>query len=205
MIAWTITAAIKSKIFNKVIVSTDDVKIAKVAKKYGAEVPLLRKEFNDDYSPISEATIYTLKNLKKYLNEEYDYVVQLMANCPLRDENDIKKSFNKFIIKKRKFQISCFKFRWINPWWSFSLDKKNKKKALFPKLLKKRSQDLPNLYCPTGAIWIAKTVNLIRSKTFYGKSYCFEEINWINAIDIDDSDDLEFAKVLKKFRVHFKN
>ena len=205
MIAWTIIAAIKSKIFNRVIVSTDDVKIAKIAEKYGAEVPFLRKEFNDDYSPISEATISTLKVIKKNFNEEYDYVVQLMANCPLRDEKDIKKSFDKFKIKKRKFQISCFKFGWMNPWWAFSLDKRNRSKALFPKELKKRSQDLPNLYCPTGAIWIAKTRDLIKSKTFYGKGYCFEEINWINAIDIDDYDDLEFAKVLKKFRVQFKN
>ena len=89
----------------------------------------------------------------------------------------------------------------MNPWWAFKLDKRNKSKALFPKQLTKRSQDLPNLYCPTGAIWIAKTKDLIRNKTFYGKGYCFEEINWINAIDIDDYEDLEFAKILKKFRV----
>ena len=201
MIAWTIIAAIKSKIFKRVVVSTDDIKIAEIAEKYGAEVPFLRKEFNDDYSPISEATISTLKNIKKYWNEEYDIVVQLMANCPLRNEKDIKKSFNKFKIKKRTFQISCFKFGWMNPWWAFKLDKRNKSKALFPKQLTKRSQDLPNLYCPTGAIWIAKTKDLIRNKTFYGKGYCFEEINWINAIDIDDYEDLEFAKILKKFRV----
>ena len=43
MIAWTIIAALKSKIFNRVVVSTDDIKIAKIAKKYGAEVPFLRK------------------------------------------------------------------------------------------------------------------------------------------------------------------
>ena len=67
--------------------------------------------------------------------------------------------------------------------------------------MKRRSQDLPDLYCPTGAIWIAKTKDLIRSKTFYGEGYCFEEINWINAIDIDDYEDLEFAKISKKFRV----
>ena len=201
MIAWTIIAALKSKIFNRVVVSTDDIKIAQIEKKYGAEVPFLRKKFNDDFSPISKATISALRNITKYWNEEYDYVVQLMANCPLRDEKDIKRSFNKFINKKRKFQISCFKFGWMNPWWSFKLDKKKGVEALFPKQLKKRSQDLPDLYCPTGAIWIAKTRDLIRNKTFYGKGYCFEEINWINAIDIDDHQDLEFAKISKKFRV----
>ena len=87
----------------------------------------------------------------------------------------------------------------MNPWWAFIKKKNNKAVPLFPRQIKKRSQDLPNLYCPTGAIWIAKTNELIISKTFYGKGYCFEEIDWINAIDIDDYEDLKFAKISKKF------
>ena len=39
MVAWTIIAAKKSKIFNHILVSTDSKKISKIAVKYGAEVP----------------------------------------------------------------------------------------------------------------------------------------------------------------------
>ena len=200
MIAWTIIAAKKSKLFDKVLVSTDSNKIAKIAKRYGADVPFLRKKFNDDITPVSLATIHSLKEASAYWNEKYDIVVQLMANCPLRNDSDIKKSISNFKNKKRNFQISCFKFGWMNPWWSFQLDIKNRAKALFPNQLKKRSQDLKDLYCPTGAIWIAKYKKLIQSKTFYGKDVCFEELNWINAIDIDDKEDLKFVQISKKFR-----
>ncbi len=52
MIAYAITAAILSKSFDRVIVSTDDEEIARVAREYGAEVPFLRpKELADDYTP----------------------------------------------------------------------------------------------------------------------------------------------------------
>tara|TARA_X000000368_G_C23019512_1_gene707316 strand:- start:1043 stop:1732 length:690 start_codon:yes stop_codon:yes gene_type:complete len=200
MIAWTIIAAKKAKIFNKIMVSTDNIKIANIAKKYGAEVPFLRDKFTDNISPISKATAYELNRASIYWKENYDIVVQLMANCPLRNHYDIKKSFYRFVLKKRSFQISCFKFGWMNPWWSFKLNKKNKGTPLFPKSLKKRSQDLPNLYCPTGAIWIAKTKSFLKSKTFYGKGYCFEEMDWKNSLDIDDIKDFKFALLAKKIK-----
>tara|TARA_Y100000816_G_C26097696_1_gene581204 strand:+ start:1853 stop:2581 length:729 start_codon:yes stop_codon:yes gene_type:complete len=199
MIAWTIIAAKKAKVFKRILVSTDNIKIAKIAKKYGAEVPFLRDKFIDDISPISRATIYDLNRASNHWKEKYDIVVQLMANCPLRNHYDIKKSLKRFIIRKRNFQISCFKFGWMNPWWSFKLDKNKFGKPLFPTNVKKRSQDLPDLFCPTGAIWIARVKELFKSKSFYGKKYCLEEINWMNAIDIDDNDDLNFAKIAKNF------
>jgi N-acylneuraminate cytidylyltransferase len=91
----------------------------------------------------------------------------------------------------------------MNPWWSFIKNKDGRAKPLFPFQLKKRSQDLPILYCPTGAIWIAKAKKLIKSKTFYGKDSCFEELNWISSVDIDDYADLDFAKILKKHKKNF--
>ena len=46
LISYPIRVAIKSRLFEKVVVSTDSLKIAKIAKKYGAEVPFLRKKKN---------------------------------------------------------------------------------------------------------------------------------------------------------------
>ena len=51
LIAWTIEAAIKSKIFDNIIVSTDSEKNKKIAIEYGAEVPFKREEYHDDNSP----------------------------------------------------------------------------------------------------------------------------------------------------------
>lgn len=200
MIAWTIEAAIDSNIFSKVLVSTDCEEIAEISRSFGAEVPFLRRNFSDDITPVSVATCDALKQAEEYWDEEFDCVVQLMANCPLRNSSDIANSMNAFIQNKRDFQISCFKFGWMNPWWAFKFNESGGHESMFPDAQFQRSQDLDDLFCPTGSIWIANAKKLKDSDTFYGNNYKFEEINWISAVDIDDYDDLNFAKTLKSFK-----
>ncbi|MDO5978851.1 cytidylyltransferase domain-containing protein [Flavivirga spongiicola] len=195
MIAWTIEAAIKSKCFDKVLVSTDDEHIAEVGKKYGADVPFLRDKNSDDFSTVSDVIV----NEKNRLDDHYDIIVMLMANCPIRDEFDIKKSIYKFVDNNRTFQISCFKYGWMNPWWAHKIDSLGKASPVFNKAILSRSQDLNDLYCPTGAIWIAKNQELDKAKTFYGPDFVMEPIDWKKAVDIDDYEDFEFAEVVFDF------
>jgi len=197
MIAWTIEAAIKSNIFSKVLVSTDCEDIAKISKEFGAEVPFSREGFSDDISPVSTATCDALKQAEDYWDVSFDSVTQLMANCPLRNHEDIINAMNAFKTKKRNFQISCFKFGWMNPWWSFRIKEESNHVFMFPEAMKKRSQDLDDLYCPTGSIWIAKSEQLKVTNSFYGDGFEFERINWMSAVDIDDYEDLSFALALK--------
>jgi CMP-N-acetylneuraminic acid synthetase len=198
MIAWTIEAALKSKYISNVIVSTDDLEIAEVSKVFGAEVPFLRESNADDHSPISLATIHTLTQIEKQQKKKPKIVVQLMANCPLRDQNDIDLAIENFLANKNNFQISCFKYGWINPWWAHKVDETGKAEPIFDEVGFKRSQDLPDLFCPTGAIWIARVPELIESQTFYGENYKFFPLSWLKAIDIDDYADLEMASILSK-------
>ena len=193
MIAWTIEAALQSGCFDRVIVSTDDPSVAKISEEFGAEVPFLREEFSDDYSPVSEATVCALAQAMNYWQEDYDTVVQLMANCPLRTSGDIKSAMAAFRRSNCDFQISCSKFGWMNPWWAVTLDESGCPTKLFPQMSTQRSQDLPELYCPTGAIWIAKARRLLETRTFYGPDHRFESIPWESAVDIDDFEDLKFA------------
>lgn len=195
MINWTIESALDSRFITRVIVSTDDEEIAAVARKAGAEVPFLRDKNADDHSPISLATIRTIDQMAEAGMEKPDVVVQLMANCPLRDSGDIDDAINHFLEEDANFQISAFKYGWMNPWWAHTLDEKGKATPVFgEKELMKRSQDRPDLYCPTGAIWIARTEELINSESFYGPGYGFYPLHWIHAVDIDEYDDLEMAE-----------
>ena len=196
MIAWTIEAAKETGLFDRILVSTDDLKIASISKEWGAEVPFLREEFADDHAPVSEATTTALQQAMAHWGEDYTTIVQLMANCPMRTCSDIKSSLSRFEQFDRKFQISCFKYGWMNPWWAVQLDDTGYPKRLFPETSNERSQDLPELYCPTGAIWIAKAGLLVRQKTFYGQDHIFDPISWESAVDIDDYEDLNFAKAL---------
>jgi len=196
LIVWTIEAAKKSCLFDRVVVSTDDGEIAKVAVNVGIEVPFLRQEAKDDLTPVSVATIAAIKQAQDHWNEEYDVVIQLMANCPIRGSREITQSYNHFVENNVNFQLSCFKFGWMNPWWATKLDKDFIPEFIFPDALKKRSQDLPDLFCPTGAIWIARTKQLLEDKTFYGKGHIFHAIDWKAAVDIDNYEDVEFAEAI---------
>ena len=196
MIGWTIEAAKESGLFDRILVTTDNPKIAIVSKEWGAEVPFLREEFADDHTPVSEATTSALQQAMDHWGEGYSTVVQLMANCPMRTSADIERALCQFEQFDRKFQISCFKYGWMNPWWAVQLNDSGYPKRLFPETADKRSQDLPELYCPTGAIWIAKAEALLRQRTFYGPDHVFDPISWQSAVDIDDYEDLSFAKAL---------
>lgn len=194
----------ESGIFDRIVVSTNDFEIARVSESQGIEVPFLRKEANDDISPVSMATITAVKQAQDHWKEVYDVVVQLMPNCPVRGNLEILDSYHYFVKATVDFQISCFRYGFMNPWWAARLDANFKPEFIFPESLKSRSQDLPELYCPTGAIWIAKIYALLRDKTFYGRDHIFYPIDWKAAVDIDDWSDVEFAEAafnLKKSEI----
>ena len=205
LVAWSINAAIKSKLFKRVLVSTDSKKIADISIKYGAEVPFLRSKASDDFSSSSSATYFSLKQSEKYWGEKYNIVAQLMASCPLRSSEDIKKSIFAFEKNSAPSQISCFKYGWNNPWWAAKIGKKNLPKYIFSKRLRnKRSQDLESLFCPSGALWIAKRDLFLKKKNFYINGHRLEPLNWTSAIDIDDEEDFMMAKIITNFNANNK-
>lgn len=198
MIAWTIEAALRSNLFDKVLVSTDSNEIAGVAKEFGAEVPFLRNDNADDYSTVSDATITTLDQLYTFDGSKYDTVVQLMANCPLRTSKNIIDQVAFFENQEvRNSILSAFHYGMFNPWWAHFLNSKGTYERLLKDIrLKARSQDLPELLCPSGATWISSTETLITSGSFYSSNYGFYTMNWKEAIDIDDRDDFDLAKAV---------
>ena len=94
IIYWTIKKIIESKFFDKIIVSTDSNKIAKIVKRFGAEVPFLRpKNISDDYTGTLEVVrhaIVELKNKKIYPS----YVCCIYPTSVFLQSKDIKKGFD---------------------------------------------------------------------------------------------------------------
>lgn len=189
----TIEAALKSKIFDKIVVSSDK-NLKNLCKKYDVEF-FLRDQFKGKVAPVSSATIYTLKKLNCV--EEFKTVVQLMPSCPLRDEKDIISSYKNFKLKKNIFQISCFKISWLHFYWAL-VEKKNENKKFY--FSKKKLNNKAQISFPTGAIWIANIKKLIQKKSFYNNFTKFYELNWINSIDIDLPEDFRNAKLLSKLK-----
>ena len=198
MIFWTINAAKKSRIFEHIYVDTDCKKIEKISKKYGAEVPFLRKkQFAKDDVSVNTSTYQFLLNLKKNEIKKIDNIFQLMPNCPFRDGADIKNFFKIYKKHKSKFLVSHVNFFFSNPWWA-AIKKKKKVLPIFKSSYKKRSQDLPELIAPTGAIWIANYKSFLKERTFYGKNYQQAILSWKKGMDIDTKQELEICKSLIK-------
>ncbi len=195
-VAYTIEAALKSGVFQSVVVSTDSEEIAEVAQAWGAAVPFLRdSSLADDYTPVSAVTLDMLNRLDPQAGI-FDTVCQLMANCPLRDAEDIKASYAQFRDTDAGSQISVTEYGWLNPWWAMTRDGENVLTPLFKEMMTVRSQDQPRLFCPTGVIWWAKADLLRRHGTFYAPGYHGWSIPWQRGVDIDTEDDWQMAELL---------
>lgn len=196
LIAYTIHAALESRVFAKVVVSTDCKEIAAIARKAGADIPFLREAaLADDITPVSAATVDMLVRLDPQ-GDVYEHVCQLMANCPLRDSAAIRASYRQFVASKSGSQISVTRFGWQNPWWAMRRGDDYILEPLFQDMLAARSQDLPELFCPTGAIWWAKAEVLRQSGTFHVPGRTGWEIDWRQGMDIDTEDDWQMAEAL---------
>jgi len=196
MIAWTIEFALRTNMFETVLVSTDSEEIAQISKNYGAEVPFLRNRHMDDTSTVSQATITALEQLNSFNGKTYETVVQLMPNCPLRSSKNIIDQLKFFEESKEKTSVlSGFHYGMFNPWWAHQKDQSQKFKKVFKNFsTEKRSQDLEPLFCPSGATWISSVKNLKKYNTFYSKEYSFYKLGWQEGVDIDDASDLLLAK-----------
>lgn len=195
LLAWTVEAALESGCFSRVVVSTDDEEIARVAREWGAEVPFLRQRAADDQASASAATLAAIDQCEGHWKTTWDTVVQLFAVCPLRTSRHIRDAMEAFGSSSADFLLSAYRFHWTNPWWACTIDAQGVPTRLFPDAYV-RSQDLPSLYGPTGAIWIADVPALRRAGTFYGPGHVYWPMDWKAAVDIDTVEDLEMADTL---------
>ncbi len=195
ILAYTIDAALESGLFARVVVSTDSPQIAAAAEQLGAEVPFIRSaSLADDYTPVSLVTLDALERLDPD-SSLFDRVAQLMANCPLRTAADIRASYQQFLETGAEAQLSVTRYGWFNPWWAMTRDAQMSLNPIFEHTLV-RSQDLPELFCPTGAIWWATSQALRREKTFHLPQRTGWEMDWQRAVDIDTEDDWKMAELL---------
>jgi pseudaminic acid cytidylyltransferase len=199
-IAYAIAAARGSRLFERVVVTTDSPEIAAVARESGAEVPFLRPpSLADDQTPVSMATVDALERLDPD-GRRYSHIAQLLANCPLCTAGDVKASYQRFITSVSPSQISVARYGWQSPWWAMRFGVDGTLQPLFTREVTTRSQDLPVLVCPTGAIWWAIPSALRAAGTFHIEGRTGWEIEADHAVDIDTEDDWALAELLMERR-----
>ena len=204
IIAWTIEAAKKANIFEKIIVSTDSEKIAKIAKRYGADVPFIRpSEISDDYSTVSDVINHAIKFFK---NKKYfKYFCLMYAAAPFISPKDLINGFKK-IKDKRNFDFVISMNQIESRFLRGVTQNNNKIYPLNKKMVLKRSQDLPKIYVDSAQFAFGKTEAWLKRKHPFLSKSTLIEIPEQRAIDIDNISDWKIAqKKIIKPKIKRKN
>jgi N-acylneuraminate cytidylyltransferase len=196
LIAHTIKTSLESGIFKHVIVSTENNEIARIAKKYGAEVPFLRPDnISDDLSTDFEFINHCIEWLKKNENYTCDIILQLRPTSPIRKIEDINKALKLFIENRDKFDSlrSVIPFD-KSPYKMYTLNN-NILNPLFNEInniqepYNKPRQILPQCYLHNGYIDILNT-SILNENTISGKNILPFIMEKNDNLDIDVISDL---------------
>ncbi len=191
LIAYSIETALKSKLFDKIVVSTDDEEIAKVSKEYGAEIQMRPKELSDDFTGTWNVIEYVLNTLKK----KYDFVCTIYATAPFLQESYLKEGFEKLKNSDacRAFSVTTMSF----PIQRTFKIKNNRCQMFWPENYDKRSQDLEEAYQDAGQFYWEKT-DCKNSDVFFGKDSIPIVLPRHLVQDIDTMEDFTRAELMYK-------
>ena len=200
LIAYSIYAAKKCSLITDVIVSTDSIRYAKIAKKYGALVPFIRpKNISGDKTLSVTSLYYAVKKSEKLFKKKYDLIIELPCVSPLRSESDITKSIK--LIKKNPKADSVVSVTATGEKHPTRLKKIIKNyiydisKEFPEKGQNSRRQDLkPESFIRNGAIYLMHRNTLIKKKSRVGKLILAYKMNEEKSINIDTGQDLESVK-----------
>ncbi len=197
IIANTIEKLKESKIFDRIIVSTDSKKIASISKRYGAEVPFRRPKFlSDDYTSGTSVISHSVRFLVKE-GYQFDYVCCVYAPNPFLQIADLKKGFKKIQSKKYNYVFFATPYRF--PFFrSFTFSHKQGVKMLFYKNFKKRSQDLKQIMCDAGHFYWGHKKSWLQEKVFFTKNSDIIMVPEWRYHDLDTLDDWKRAEIYSK-------
>ena len=196
---YTINAAIKSKIFDEIIVSSDSKKIQREAKKLGAKVIFTRpKNLSSNDVPKLKAIQHALIESENYFQKKFHLIFDLDVTAPLRDSNDIKKALFKFKQTRSEMLVSVSRSK-KNPYFNM-LEKVSGKIEISKKTARivNSRQKSPLVYDMNAAIYIWKRNKLLRSQKIISDNLSIYEMPQEKSVDIDSRLDLKIAKMLLK-------
>lgn len=194
IISYSIDAAIKSNLFDEVMVSTDSEEIAKIAISLGAKVPFLRSEKNsNDISGLSDVVIEVLYGYEKN-NIKFENVCCILATVPFLSVNSLNESYEQFTKNHFDAVFSAVKYSYPIQ-RSFKITG-NKAYMIYPENYSKRTQDMESTYHDAGQFYWIKSEKILEIKKLFTDDntgiYLLPEKM---VQDIDTEEDWEIAEL----------
>lgn len=193
LIAWSIEAALQAAGVDRVIVSTEDEEIAEVARAHGADVPFLRpRELAADDTPGIAPVLHALEQLPGYRD-----VLLLQPTSPLRTAADIEGILAARAMANAPAAVSVVEAA-QSPYWMYRLDARQQLVNLMGMPPATRRQDLPTAYALNGALYVADTEWLQRTKTFLAEATTGYVMPAERSADIDTPLDWKWVEFIMK-------
>ena len=196
LIQWTLDVAAGIQEIVDVLVSTDSIEIAKMAKEAGAMVPWLRPvELATHTATTIDVCMHALEWYEKEKND-IDGIILLQPTSPFREKENIQKAIELFK-KNRKSSVVSFSKAQTHPMWCYKIDNGRVDPFINDVDLNIRSQDLPDAYMINGSIYISSVEALRKERTFITANTIALVIDGQRAsLDIDTEDDWKIAEMI---------
>lgn len=203
LIAYSIAAGLRSKLVTRVIVSTDDEEIARVAKAYGAEVPFLRPtEYAQDDTPDLPVFEHALKWFEKGEGYKPDIVVQLRPTSPIRPLNCVDDAIAQLLRHPEADSVRGVVLAGQNPFKMWCIDPRTERMSPLltvegiPEAYNAPRQELEPVYWQTGHIDAIRTRTILEKASMSGEVIFPLIIDPIFTVDIDTLPEWQLAEWL---------
>lgn len=198
MIAYSIKAAIRSHLFDQVIVSTDDAQIAQIATKYGANCPFERpKELSDDHTPTLPVIRHAIEAIEAQQQAKLELICCIYATAPfLKSPNLIKghDCLKQDTALNFAFSVTSYAFPIQR---ALYLETKNGTVQMFqPGQAQTRSQDLREAYHDAGQFYWGRRDAFVNCDNIFSANSAPVILPRSQVQDIDTPEDWDCAEQL---------
>ncbi len=193
IIAYSIEAALKSELFDEVMVSTDDKDIAQIAIQYGAKVPFLRSADNaNDFAVLADVVSEVLDKYSEN-KKKFESICCILPTAPFITSEKLEEAYIK--LKENNFDSVFPVLEFSFPIQRSLKMNSNKVSMVWPDHLNSRSQDLEPRYHDSGQFyWLNETTFTKEKKLFTNNSGAII-ISELHAQDIDTETDWKLAEI----------
>jgi N-acylneuraminate cytidylyltransferase/CMP-N,N'-diacetyllegionaminic acid synthase len=198
LLAYTIEAALSSEVFERVVVSTEDEGIAKIARAHGAETPFMRPaELATDEAASMDVVLHAVDWLRDHEGYKPSMVTLLQPTSPLRGAAYIADAYST-MKEACANRLVSLKPVADHHYWYFNLERGRIRPVIgeFSTLL--RRQDLPDVFAVNGAIYMSETETLMLQGSFFGEDTYGFVMDRRSSINIDDEIDFNAAETALK-------
>ena len=205
LVAYSIEYSRKCDLVKRTIVSTDDLEIAGIAKKYGAEVPFLRPaQYARDATPDYPVLKHALAWLEANGDSKIDILVLLRPTSPLRPAGLIEKGYRLFNKYPDGSSVRSVALCSQHPYRMFKKDGDFLSPVIkkeIPEPYNIPRQGLPDVYFQTGDLEMARRKTILEEGSVSGKKIIPLIINPGQMLDIDSEEDIKNASIRLKGQV----